>query len=219
MKFYLQTLNPDEFSQINQAITLSGLITEPCDFSRAELDVQKTLEALLERMSEDQHIYVYGLSTGFRSMLEEGKMLQQVSKQLVLTLPADEQGLMAVKASRRMNLPTAAGCIFQSEQALMAMQNHAGTVFLDFEKIGRFTSAESVVQDVVLHAASNKDCEVIVIAKTLEQLRVAIECGAESICTTPDVYGQMLFNILTTSEMAQAREEWLMAYTRNEVLE
>ena len=219
MKFYLQTLNPDEFSQINQAVTLSGIITEPCDFSRGELDVRECLENLLEMMSEDQHVFVYGLSTGFRTMLEEGKRLQQVSKQIVLTLPANEQGLMAMKAAKRMNLPVAAGCVFQSEQALMAMQNHAGTVFLDMEKIGRFSNPENVLQEVNLRLASYKETEVIVIAKTLDQLRLALECGSNSICSTPEVYGQMLFNVLTTSEMAQAREEWLMAYTRNEVLE
>lgn len=217
MKFYLKTLSPDEFMEINQAITLSGVCTEPLDFSRGEVDVMSALEGLLEVMSEAQTISLFALNGGFRGMLEEGKMIQKLSSALILTLPASEQGFMAAKASRRLQLPVAMGAIFTLGQAAIALEVQEGPLFLDMEKAGRFVDSQALLKDIL--ALCPDKTRVIALCENEEYFAKAIASGAQAICAPAKVYAQNLFNILTESQMAQAREEWILAYTRNTVLE
>ena len=217
MKFYLKTLNPDEFMEINQAITLSGICTEPTDFSRGEVDVMSALEGLLEVMSEDQTISLFALNGGFRGMLEEGKMLQKISPALILTLPASEQGFMAAKASRHLNLSVAMGAIFSLGQGTIALENQDGPLIFDMEKAGRFCDSVKLLQQLL--ALVEDKTRVIALCENEEYFIKALACGAQAICAPSQVYGENLFNLLTDSQMNQAREEWLMAYTRNTILE
>lgn len=219
MKFYLNSLNPDAFLQINQAVTLAGIYTEPQDFSYHELNVEKTLESILEMMTEKQNIFVYGMAGGFRMMLEEGKRLARISEQITLVVPANEQGFMAVKASHRLQLNTALGAIYQSEQAAIALQDGAPTLIVDLEKIGRYTDSMSALKDILDLIEPEDREKLIVVCPTLEALRQAMRLGAKAICAKPQVYNQMLFNVLTDSQMMQSREEWMLTYTRNEVIE
>lgn len=219
MKYYLQTLSPDAFMQINQAVSLAGVYTEPTDFSRQEIDVMSALSNLLEVMADTQTLMVTGLSSGFRSLLEEGKTLQKLSGQLMLNVPASEQGFMAAKAARRLSLPVGVTSIFSAAQASLALHNEAGMVLIDLEKAGRFTDSEQLLQDVLGLVDPQDREKILVICSSSEYLTQALRCGAQAVAAPVSVYGEMLYNVLTDSEMAQAREEWLLAYTRNSILE
>lgn len=221
MKFYLQSLNARDFLEVNQALTLSGVYTEPTDFTRSEVNVNETLKALLEVMSEDQSILVYGISNGFRNMLDEGKHLQMFSKQLVLTVPADVNGYMTLKASKRMGVNTACGRVFELEQAVVAMHNGAQKIVLDLEKIGRFASAMDVLGRILAEAQKSGYPldDIIAVCATSEQLRQAMAAGARSVGAPRSVYDNMLYSVLTGSETAAARDEWILTYTRPEVLD
>lgn len=217
MKFYLKTLSPEEFMEINQAVTLSGVCTEPTDFSRGEVDVMSALEGLLEVMSENQTISLFALNGSFRGMLEEGKMLQKLSSSLILTLPASEQGFMAAKASRRLQLPVSMGAIFTLSQAAIALETQEGPLLIDMEKVGRFGDSQAILKEIL--ALCSDKTRIIALCESQESFVRAIATGVQAICAPAKVYAENLFNILTESQMTQAREEWIMAYTRNTVLE
>lgn len=219
MKFYLQSVSPEDFMEINQAITLSGVLTEPWQFTRGEIEPQQAVSSLLEVMSEEQTVLVTAISSGFRSMLEEGKRLQSLSKQLILNVPCAEQGLMCLKAAIRLQLPVAAGMIFQSEQAVLAARNQARMIVLDLEKIGRFGSSKKVLEDTLSMLEEEARGRVLAQCSSLEQLRMAMKAGAKNLCAPVDVYHQMLFCVPTVSEAESIREEWVLTFTRNEVLE
>lgn len=219
LKFYLKSLNPDEFLHINQAVTLAGIYTEPADFSYHELDVENTLKSVMEMMSEEQTIFVYGIGGSFRMMLEEGKRLAGISRQIQLVVPANEQGFMAMKASHRADVQTALGALYQSDQAAIALQDGAQKMIMDLEKVGRHADAMEVLSDI-LDLMKEEDREnLIVVCPTLESVRQAMRIGARSICAGTQVYNQMLFNVLTDLQVMQAREEWMITYTRNQVLD
>lgn len=221
MKFYLRTLSPAEFMEVNQAVSLSGVYTEPFDFTRKDVPVNETLKGLLEVMAEEQSVFVYGISNGFRNILEEGRRLQKFSAQLVLTIPVDVQGLMAAKAAVRMKVPVACGRIFDLEQAAAAMHNQAGRIVLNLENISRYASAKKVLKRVLkLARQEGYDCErILVVCSSAEQMRMAIAAGAVSLAADKDVYDGMMYSILTSSETAACRDEWILTYTRAEVLD
>ncbi len=219
MKFYLQTLKPDEFMQVNQCVTLSGIYTEPIDFTQEELDVNATLASLQEVMSEDQLIYLFGLNDTFRHLLEEAKRLQSVCSQARLIVPANEQGFMAVKASKRMNVPVAVGAIFQSEHAAIALQDQAPLLFVNLEKIGRYADSMQVLKDILALVDEDKKENVVAVCSSLEQVRAAMRAQAKAICANFRVYAQMMYGSAVQSDLSIAREEWLLTYARHDVVE
>lgn len=219
MKFYLRTILPEEVMEINQAITLSGVLCEPWQLTRNEINVEQQLESLLDVMSEEQTLLIQAISNAFRGMLEEGKRLQKLSAQITMMVPATQQGLMALKASRRLSLPMAASQVFQLEQAMVALHAHAGLLILDLDKISRFASAKKVLKSLLKTVSSDQKENLLVVCETVEQLRMAMACGAECVAASADVYHQLLFSVLSDSEMQSIREEWILTYTRNTVLE
>lgn len=219
MKFYLRTILPEEVMEINQAITLSGVLCEPWQLTRNEINVEQRFESLLDVMSEEQTLLIQAISNAFRGMLEEGKRLQKLSAQITMMVPATQQGLMALKASRRLSLPMAASQVFQLEQAMVALHAHAGLLILDLDKISRFASAKKVLKSLLKTVSSDQKENLLVVCETVEQLRMAMACGAECVAASADVYHQLLFSVLSDSEMQSIREEWILTYTRNTVLE
>lgn len=219
MKFYLQSLKPEDFMQVNQSVTLAGVYSEPIDFTNDELDVAKTIQDLLEVMSEDQIIYLYGMNDTFRYLLEEGKRLQSVSKQAALIVPASEQGFMAIKASKRMGIPLAVGSIFQLEQAAVALQDQAALLFINLEKVGRYTDSIQVLQDILSLVDQPQKENIVAVCSNLEQLRSAMRVGARAVCATPRVYSQMVYGTASDADLSVAREEWLLTYARHDVVE
>lgn len=219
MQFYLETLKADEFMEINQAISLAGVYTRPMDFISETADVEKTLESLLEYMSAEQKIFVYPVTGNFRTMLEEGKNLQKISSQITLTLPASDQGYMAAKVSKRMNLPVAIGALYQSEQAAIALQDSNVLLFYDLEEAGNYGDSLAVLKAILSLLDDEHKESLVVICPNLEMVRKALNAGARAICTRGEVYSRMLFNPMTTSLMNKAREEWMMTYTRSLVVD
>lgn len=210
MKFYLRTILPEEVMEINQAITLSGVLCEPWQLTRNEINVEQRFESLLDVMSEEQTLLVQAISNAFRGMLEEGKRLQKLSAQITMMVPATQQGLMALKASRRLSLPMAASQVFQLEQAMVALHAHAGLLILDLDKISRFASAKKVLKSLLKTVSSDQKENLLVVCETVEQLRMAMACGAECVAASADVYHQLLFSVLSDSEMQSIREEWIL---------
>lgn len=219
MRFYLQSLKPEDFMQINQSVTLAGVYSEPIDFTNEELDVTKTIQDVLEVMSEDQAIYLYGMNDTFRYLLEEGKRLQSVSKQAALIVPASEQGFMAVKASKRMGVPLAVGSIFQLEQAAVALQDQAALLFINLEKVGRYTDSIQVLKEILSVAEQPQTENIVAVCSNLEQVRQAMRVGAKAVCATPPVYAQMIYGTASDADLSVAREEWLLTYARHDVVE
>ena len=219
MRFYLQSLKPEDFMQINQSVTLAGVYSEPIDFTNEELDVTKTIQDVLEVMSEDQAIYLYGMNDTFRYLLEEGKRLQSVSKQAALIVPASEQGFMAVKASKRMGVPLAVGSIFQLEQAAVALQDQAVLLFINLEKVGRYTDSIQVLKEILSVAEQPQTENIVAVCSNLEQVRQAMRVGAKAVCATPRVYAQMIYGTASDADLSVAREEWLLTYARHDVVE
>lgn len=225
MKYYLQTIDPAEFLEVNQAITLSGVYTEPMDFSRSNKNVKETLNSLLEVMSESQNILLYSIAPSFRSILEEGRHLQAFSPRLIPVVTADSQGYMTLKAAHTLHIPTACGRIFTLEQAMASMHNQAWVTILDLEKISRFAPTEGLVEDVLNTAgaySANEDYDpdrVLVVVSDSSQFHMAIQAGAQNICAPKSVFDQMLYSPLTKSESVAARDEWIVTYARMEVLD
>lgn len=219
MKFYLESISADEFMDINQAVGLAGVYTKPSDFTKSQADVGQVLKSLLEYMGADQKIFVYGMTGNFRTLLEEGRILQKVSSQIVLTLPASDQGFMAAKASKRMHIPVAMGAFFQSEQAAIALQDPDLVLFYDLEQAGKFGDSMAVLKDMLALLEEGQKESLVVICPNLESVRKVIAAGARAIWTGNDVYIQMLFNPMTEMEMAKDRDEWLNTYTRTLVMD
>lgn len=225
MKYYLQTIDPAEFLEVNQAITLSGVYTEPMDFSRSNKNVKETLNSLLEVMSESQNILLYSIAPSFRSILEEGRHLQAFSPRLIPVVTADSCGYMTSKPRIRFIFRQPAAESLPSNRRWPPCITEAWLTILDLEKISRFAPIEGLVEDVLNTAgaySANEDYDpdrVLVVVSDSSQFHMAIQAGAQNICAPKSVFDQMLYSPLTKSESVAARDEWIVTYARMEVLD
>lgn len=222
MKLYLQSIQPDDFMEINQALPLAGIYTTPFDFLGTEKSVREILESLLEVMDDTQKLYVHSISTGFRSMLEEGKRLHALSERIVMVVPCDAQGLMALKACRTLKIPAALGSIFDAGQAAAAASvvctGSENTVF-DLSSIARHGDGQALVSRAAELLADTPEALMVTGCLNQEAFAQAAVCHPGSIAAGADVYRSMLYSVLTQTEMETIREQWIMTYTSDMVLD
>lgn len=220
MNFFLQTCSPDEFMEVNQAVTLSGIVLDAHALAAKESDVKQCITDLLEVMSKEQKLYIPCISIGFRSILEEGKKLTKLSDQIVMVTGCDGPSFMAMKACHTLKIPVAMGRIFQSEQAILAANNNPEKLIFNFEEISRLSSPEKVLASAAKSLPeSRRELLMASGVDTPDQLEKAAQAGVENICCTVGLYRTLLYNPLSQESAQALRDDWMMAYTREELLD
>lgn len=219
MELYLQSVSPDDFMEINQAVPLSGIYTAPFDFTAGELNVKDTLQSLLEVMDDTQKLYVHSVSAGFRSILDEGKTLHALSDKIVLVVPADAQGLMALKACRTLKIPAAAANVYDPAQILVASKVTEAPVIADLDAISRHGDARQVLSQAA--AILDDPGKQLMVSGCMNQeaFTGAAMVHPAAIAARPEVFRSMMYSVLTQSEMENARDQWIMTYTSDTVLD
>ncbi|MDY3119172.1 MAG: fructose-6-phosphate aldolase [Peptoniphilus sp.] len=210
MKFFIDTANIAEIEEIEAWGVLSGVTTNPSLIAKEKGAV---FEEVIEEITNivDGPISAEVTATEAIGMIDEGKKLASIHKNVVVKVPMNEEGLKAIKALEGEGIRTNCTLIFSVNQALLAMAAGASYVspFLGrLDDIGH--GGMELVRDIsAIIDLYGYDCEVIA-ASIRHPLHVkeAAETGAH-IATVPyKVFKQMLKHPLTDKGIEQFNEDF-----------
>lgn len=204
MKFFLDTANVNEIRTAAELGILDGVTTNPSLIAKEGVPVEEQVRRICEVIDGDVSAEVIALTS--REMIDEGRRLARIHKNVVVKVPLIREGIKAVSALSRDGIRTNVTLCFSAAQALVAAKAGAAMVspFVGrVEDIG--WPGMDLIRDV---AAIYRQCGFnteILAASVRGSLHVieAAKSGAHIVTVTPKVLDQLLQHPLTEKGLEQ----------------
>src|SRR4249920_415235 len=209
MKFFLDTANINEIREVASTGILDGITTNPTLISKEGNPFEEQLLRICAIV--DGPVSAETVSIDAAGMVEEGRHLAQLHKNIVVKCPMTREGLKATKtlsdAGTRVNVTL----VFSAPQAILAAK--AGAYFVSpfvgrLDDIGQ--NGMDLIKDIVQIYNNYEFKTQVLVASVRHPIHVAQAAlmGAD-ICTLPaKVFEQMLKHPLTDRGVEQFLKDW-----------
>src|SRR5450432_787212 len=141
MKFFIDTGNLDQIKEANELGILDGVTTNPSLMAKEGIKGTEAIYAHYKTICEmvDGDISAEVLSTDFKTIVEEGKKLAAIHKNIIVKVPMLKDGVKAIKWFTDNGIRTNCTLIFSAGQAILAAKAGAAYVspFIGRIEIGR----------------------------------------------------------------------------------
>jgi transaldolase len=130
MKFFIDTANLEQIKEANDLGILDGVTTNPSLMAKEGITgAQNILDHYVKICNiVDGDVSAEVISTNFDGIIEEGKKLASLHKNIVVKVPMIKDGIKAIKYFTDNNIKTNCTLIFSAGQAILAAK--AGATYL-----------------------------------------------------------------------------------------
>ncbi len=118
MKFFLDTANLDEIKKGAAWGIVDGITTNPTLIAKEGVPIEDQVRKICDIVDGDISAEV--VSTNSKEMIEEGRRLSKIHKNIVVKVPLIPEGIVAVSALAKEGIRTNVTLCFSAGQALMA---------------------------------------------------------------------------------------------------
>jgi len=185
MKIFIDTANVNEIKKAAELGIIDGVTTNPSLIAKEGRNISEVIEEICGIVDGPISAEVINMTAS--KMVEEGRELSKIHKNIVVKIPMCAEGLKAVNILSKENIKTNVTLIFSPQQALLASKAGASYVspFMGrLDDIG--TSSSQVVYDIVqIFKMYNINTEVI--AASIRNPIHILECAkaGANIATIP----------------------------------
>ncbi len=189
MKFFIDTANLAQIKEANELGILDGVTTNPSLMAKEGIKGEAAIAAHYKTICEmvDGDISAEVLGTTFDGIVEEGKKLAAIHKNIIVKVPMIKDGVKAIKWFTDNGIKTNCTLIFSAGQAILAAK--AGATYVS-PFIGRIDDSgwdgvELIAQIANIYAIQGFKTEILAasIRNALHIIKCA-EAGAD-VCTCP----------------------------------
>jgi transaldolase len=210
MKFFVDTASIPDIRRIHALGILDGVTTNPSLIAK---ETGKPFEAIIEEICGivDGPISAEVIAMEAPGMIEEGRKLAKIHRNVVVKVPLTAEGLKATYAFKQEGIRTNVTLCFSATQGLMAAKAGA-TMVSPF--VGRLDDVNHVgmelIQDLV-QIFENYQLETEVLAASIRGPRHVTDAalaGAHIATIPPKVFDQMLAHPLTDRGIEGFMSDW-----------
>ena len=209
MKLYIDSANVSEIKEALSTGIVDGVTTDPSLIAKEGRGFEETVKEICGLV--DGPVTVEAVSQGWEELVEEGRTLARLHRNVVVQIPLTAAGLRAVRRLSHDGVKTNVTLCFSPVQALLAAK--AGAAFVS-PFIGRIDDLGDHGGDVVekiLQIYNNYDIPTQVLVASVRSPTHVMESalvGADA-CTVPlTVLHQILKHPLTEAGMRQVVDAW-----------
>ena len=209
MKFFLDTANLNEIREAAATGVLDGITTNPTLISKEGNSFEDQLLKICAIV--DGPISAETVSRDAAGMVEEGRHLAKLHRNIVVKCPMTREGLKATKSLSDEGIRVNVTLVFSATQAILAAK--AGAYFVSpfvgrLDDIGQ--NGMDLIRDIVQIFNNYEFKTQVLVASVRHPIHVvqAALMGAD-ICTLPaKVFEQMLKHPLTDRGVEQFLKDW-----------
>jgi len=198
IRIFLDSANVDQIRKAIRTGIVGGIATNPNKIAKEG----KTYEQVVSEITSffEGPIAVEAVSTKTEDIIEEALKLSKLGPNMVIKIPTNYEGIVAIKSLVQMKITTNSTLIFSPAQALAA--GLAGSPFIS-PFIGRATACGhngiELFKDIrKVYDAYN--IKTVVIAASIKNIRDAIDsiiAGADALALTYEIFEQLFEHPLT----------------------
>lgn len=118
MKFFLDTANLEEIKNASAWGIIDGITTNPSLIAKEGVPIEDQVRKICDIIDGDVSAEV--VSTNSKEMIEEGRRLSRIHKNVVVKVPMIPEGIVAVSALTKEGIRTNVTLCFSAAQALLA---------------------------------------------------------------------------------------------------
>ena len=209
MKFFVDTANIEEVEKLIPTGFVDGVTTNPSLIAKQGTDMAATIKAICSIVKGPVSAEVTAIE--FPKMLEEGKYLASLAKNVAVKVPLTVDGLKTCKALREQGTMVNVTLCFSAAQALLAAK--AGATFIS-PFIGRLDDigekGMNLIDDiVVMYENYAFDTEVLVASvRTKQHIVDAAVIGAHIATLPPKVIYDLYKHPLTDKGLKAFLDDW-----------
>ena len=211
MKFFVDTANIDEISELSEMGVVDGVTTNPSLIYKSGRDFKEVIKEIARIVSGPISAEVTSLDKN--EMIGQGLELSKIANNIVIKVPLTEHGLIACKNLSKKSIKVNVTLCFSSSQALIAAKMGA-TYISPF--IGRLDDISNeglnLIEEIITIYDNYPDrlsTEVLVasIRSPLQVVQVA-QMGADVATIPPKIIKQMIKHPLTDIGLNSFMEDW-----------
>ncbi len=211
MKFFVDTANIDEISELSEMGVVDGVTTNPSLIYKSGRDFKEVIKEIARIVSGPISAEVTSLDKN--EMINQGLELSKIANNVVIKVPLTEDGLIACKNLSKKSIKVNVTLCFSSSQALIAAKMGA-TYISPF--IGRLDDISNeglnLIEEIITIYNNYPDrlsTEVLVasIRSPLQVAQVA-QMGADVATIPPKIIKQMIKHPLTDIGLNSFMEDW-----------
>ena len=211
MKFFVDTANIDEISELSEMGVVDGVTTNPSLIYKSGRDFKEVIKEIARIVSGPISAEVTSLDKN--EMIDQGLELSKIANNIVIKVPLTEHGLIACKNLSKKSIKVNVTLCFSSSQALIAAKMGA-TYISPF--IGRLDDISNeglnLIEEIITIYNNYSDMlstEVLVasIRSPLQVVQVA-QMGADVATIPPKIIKQMIKHPLTDIGLNSFMEDW-----------
>ena len=211
MKFFVDTANIDEISELSEMGVVDGVTTNPSLIYKSGRDFKEVIKEIARIVSGPISAEVTSLDKN--EMVDQGLELSKIANNIVIKVPLTEHGLIACKNLSKKSIKVNVTLCFSSSQALIAAKMGA-TYISPF--IGRLDDISNeglnLIEEIITIYNNYSDrlsTEVLVasIRSPLQVVQVA-QMGADVATIPPKIIKQMMKHPLTDIGLGNFMEDW-----------
>ena len=192
MKFFVDTADIKQIEELLPTGFVDGVTTNPSLIAKNGNDMAKTIKAICSIVSGPVSAEV--TATDYETMLEEGKYLSSLAKNIAVKVPLTVNGLKTCKALRELGAQVNVTLCFSAAQALLAAK--AGASFISpfvgrLDDIGE--NGMNLIEDIVImYENYGFETEVLVASvRTTQHVIDAAVIGAHVATLPPKVIHEL----------------------------
>jgi transaldolase len=200
MEIWLDSCNPIIINEASERGLICGITTNPKILKSSSKPAKKTIEKLLEIQTGPVTWQVE--STNAQDMIEEGINYFSLSPKIIVKIPVTKDGLKAIHALKKQNIPTLATVIYDPIQALMASKAGANLAAV---YIGRMEDARLDWQDLLQKSSSF--CNIMGASlRSIEHYLKCQELGCKAVTVGDKLFEKLISdNLLTLKSLEEFR--------------
>ncbi len=163
MKFFIDTANVEDIKKANDLGVICGVTTNPSLIAKEGRNFEEVIAEIASIVDGPISGEVKATTTDAETMVEEGKAIASIHKNMVVKIPMTTEGLKACKQLTALGIKTNVTLIFNANQALLAAR--AGATYVSpflgrLDDIGEkgINLVETIAE---MFSVAGLDCEII----------------------------------------------------------
>ena len=204
MKFFLDSANIAELKRASQLGIIDGVTTNPSLIAKEGVPVEEQVRKICDIIDGDISAEV--VSTHAKEMIEEGRRLSNIHKNVVVKVPMIAEGIKAVGALSKEGIRTNVTLCFSAAQALVAAKAGAYIISPFVGRVDDIGWPGIELIDDIMKIYSNYNYKTQVLAASVRGPLHVIEIaksGVHIVTLTSKVLEQLFHHPLTDKGLEQ----------------
>lgn len=204
MKIFIDTANVNEIKKAAELGIIDGVTTNPSLIAKEGRNLKEVIEEICAIVNGPISAEVINMTAS--KMVEEGRQLSKLHKNVVVKIPMCEEGLKAVNILSKENIKTNVTLIFSPQQALLASKAGANYVSPFMGRLDDAGTPSSKVISDIAQIFKGYKIDTEIIAASIRNPIHVLECAkaGANIATIPyKILVDMIKHPLTDSGIAK----------------